>query len=786
MPVSFCLSVHNFDADATRVLLANLEILGGSPHNLILVDCSPESAWLKWSQIQANLHLRAGDLLVFSPDQRIRTVAESRNLSARLANWADLVMLDGFCAIRHAMLNWAATAFQQKTWLLVPATQPGSGQSFAIRRYDFQRLGGFATNLGAQMIVDDLFSRADRVGFTIEGRASGLEMFAVSGPGIPVFNNGVRQYTVRDGFGRSFSATVGGITDTRASGELNPLPVDKMDIGFVVDETYSKFLREVVADLIFHDGLRRIRVHLLFVEPGDWTKTITDQLNHLGVEFTSYEMDVSALQQFQSKAGDPAGNTHLATFGKAYLLDLVQQGDYLLYLDVDLKLHASLAPLFLEAYRTGEPLLAVHDKGMEAMCAQHHPDYVKELEHLGLQDAGEYFNAGVLLFDRRMWREEGGLEAFSRQHSQMLPENLRFQDQTVFNAIYKGRWTAVSSRYNHQPRLYAHKPFDNGDLSELNQASVIHYAGSVKGWEPQRVRKAVWVRCRKNYFPPAVLAILQARSNQPWTSFMAMPESDWPGAGKKSELPVKRVIPKGNGVAAKKIPVDGYLMIIGAMKCATSTLFRSMETHPEICTGLMKEPEFFTSFQEHGVLSHTYQDLYAFEPDQHRFTLDASTGFTKWPFEPGVPERIWRYGIRPRFIYVVRNPIERIESQYRFGLRRSFWTQERPMLDDYGLGISCYSQQLDQYLQYFPKSDIQVLDYDELVTNTQETVTGLCSRLGLTPGGVKVVTFNQSPVDELDNLQMSEEDRARAMEHLAPDMQRLAAEWQVDISKWGF
>lgn len=48
-----------------------------------------------------------------------------------------------------------------------------------------------------------------------------------------------------------------------------------------------------------------------------------------------------------------------------------------------------------------------------------------------------------------------------------------------------------------------------------------------------------------------------------------------------------------NGVSRAQIPADAYLLIIGAMKCSTSSLFNYLAPHPSICPCITKEPEFF-------------------------------------------------------------------------------------------------------------------------------------------------------------------------------------------------
>ncbi len=55
-----------------------------------------------------------------------------------------------------------------------------------------------------------------------------------------------------------------------------------------------------------------------------------------------------------------------------------------------------------------------------------------------------------------------------------------------------------------------------------------------------------------------------------------------------------------------KIPKDAHVMIIGAMKAGTSSLYDYLLEHPAICPAVTKEPEFFSEHQGHGVEAADY------------------------------------------------------------------------------------------------------------------------------------------------------------------------------------
>lgn len=180
---------------------------------------------------------------------------------------------------------------------------------------------------------------------------------------------------------------------------------------------------------------------------------------------------------------------------------------------------------------------------------------------------------------------------------------------------------------------------------------------------------------------------------------------------------------------SNNIPKDAYAIIIGAMKCGTSSLYIYLKEHPEICPAMHKEPEFFSDNQGHGVKVDNYNDLWNFDNSVHKYALEASTGYTKYPSELNVSENIRNYGIRPKFIYIIRNPFDRISSHFNFMQRHEAW--HLSIDGKHLLNTSNYFLQLEQYRKYFPIRDILLLDFDELKNNPKQLLQRIYSFLGL-------------------------------------------------------
>lgn len=267
------------------------------------------------------------------------------------------------------------------------------------------------------------------------------------------------------------------------------------------------------------------------------------------------------------------------------------------------------------------------------------------------------------------------------------------------------------------------------------------------------------------------------------------------------------------------IPSDAHVIIIGAMKCGTTSLYQHLERHPAICGAITKEPEYFSHSQGHGACVERYANLWPHF--NHRYALEASTGYTKYPAEDGIPRRMRESGIRPKLLYIVRNPFERIESHWQF--QRYFGGRLNPrwrhgITGPHLVAISSYHMQLERYRQYFDQSDILVLDFEELrapermlrkvygflglsyhwpeqqrKTNGRQPVSALqahAERLGISdmlPAPVrragKRLLHRISPPTVRT---LTARQRQHVHEALEGDMARLARDYGVDVARWGF
>ncbi len=188
--------------------------------------------------------------------------------------------------------------------------------------------------------------------------------------------------------------------------------------------------------------------------------------------------------------------------------------------------------------------------------------------------------------------------------------------------------------------------------------------------------------------------------------------------------------------------IPHFTVIIGAAKAGTTSLFHYLAEHPQIAQCRRKEPSFFTSEEQFAAGREAYEALWHWDPARHRTALEASTTYSVFPVYPSAAQRMATFsaGTEFRLIYVVRNPIEQIESNFAYSYalgsawtdpQAGWWTGSR--VNKYFLATASYASQLDEYCRHFSRDQITLVDFDELRSSTRPVLERLCRFIGVDP-----------------------------------------------------
>ncbi len=264
--------------------------------------------------------------------------------------------------------------------------------------------------------------------------------------------------------------------------------------------------------------------------------------------------------------------------------------------------------------------------------------------------------------------------------------------------------------------------------------------------------------------------------------------------------------------------VHPMLIVIGGMKCGTTSLHRYLSTHPELSVG-RKELNFFSESKnwQRGL------DWYRSQFDEQRATwVDVSVDYAQRSPEHDSADLIRRVAPNATLVYLVRNPVERAVSHYMHHVFKGLETRSLAETMTLGpahhpqLNASRYYYQLEAYLPWFDRSQIMLFDFDELVQDSRRVCRRIFERVGVDPdfehpemsrvfnvatekryptrlgrrlmqlpAGRAVRTALLSPFERrMTRPVLDEAQREQLIEYLRPDVEALQKWWGRDLSHW--
>jgi hypothetical protein len=181
-------------------------------------------------------------------------------------------------------------------------------------------------------------------------------------------------------------------------------------------------------------------------------------------------------------------------------------------------------------------------------------------------------------------------------------------------------------------------------------------------------------------------------------------------------------------------------VVIGAMKAGTVSLGHYLDDHPDIFLGRggrFGEPNFFVAEYNWARGRGWYESLFD-GADRATAIGECSPSYTWAHVYRGVPERMAQVVPGARLVYVVRDPIARMQSMYmhQVSAGRERRRAEVALLDDRYLGPSLYGFQLATFLDYFDRSQVLVIASEVLRDRPREALSAVFEHLAVDPAAV--------------------------------------------------
>ena len=175
-------------------------------------------------------------------------------------------------------------------------------------------------------------------------------------------------------------------------------------------------------------------------------------------------------------------------------------------------------------------------------------------------------------------------------------------------------------------------------------------------------------------------------------------------------------------------------IVIGGLKCGTTSLHHYLGLHPEIAMSRPKELNFFVSELNWELGPAWYASH--FDPSSTA-RGESSPHYTNRPRYEGVAERIHSVAREARVVYMVRDPIDRLLSHYLHNVGGGY--EHAPLAEALADERSAYWQrsryayQLEPYLEALGGDAVAIISSEELRRDRAGTMRHVYEFLGVDP-----------------------------------------------------
>ncbi|MGA9532966.1 MAG: sulfotransferase domain-containing protein [Anaerolineales bacterium] len=199
-------------------------------------------------------------------------------------------------------------------------------------------------------------------------------------------------------------------------------------------------------------------------------------------------------------------------------------------------------------------------------------------------------------------------------------------------------------------------------------------------------------------------------------------------------------------------PEARYVVIGGATRCGTTSLFLYLADHPGVCRSKVKETRFFLEKNHPLSRQASYEQglskymQYFDSCNALPVRLEATPDYLYSQVAAG---EIRRALSNVLLIFLLREPIDRLVSWFHYGRQRGLLTPivsfeqyvQASLEDKFEFDASDqlksamrqgrYSSYLGHYLSVFAAGDLAVYNYDQFADEPEVVVSDICRRVGL-------------------------------------------------------
>lgn len=244
-----------------------------------------------------------------------------------------------------------------------------------------------------------------------------------------------------------------------------------MEIFFAVNETYCRQLCVVLVSLAENNRDDCLNIHIVTSGFSETARGRVEKIcrHYPNMSVVWHKPDMARFEQLELNISYISRETYF----RYVLADLAPELDKALYLDADIVINGSLAPLW------NMPLADNYCIGAEDLWIKH----TGYKQTVGFGENDLYINAGVLLLNLKKIRKDDLVQRLF-ENTKKFENKVAYQDQDVINMTFKGHIGAADSIYNFTSANVKY------EADKIKRAIVFHYTGGVKPWHEKYKNKA--------------------------------------------------------------------------------------------------------------------------------------------------------------------------------------------------------------------------------------------------------------------------------------------------------
>jgi len=171
-------------------------------------------------------------------------------------------------------------------------------------------------------------------------------------------------------------------------------------------------------------------------------------------------------------------------------------------------------------------------------------------------------------------------------------------------------------------------------------------------------------------------------------------------------------------------------VVVGGSKCGTTAIYFYLKNHPDICLTKIKETFFFgkrkPSRIKNNLMSEDYSSLFS-DCSGKSIRGEVSGAYLNTYSASKIKEKLGN----TRIIVVLRNPVERIFSMYRYKCSLRQYSGDIKSFMGIIKSLDFYTPAISEYFRLFGKENVLILRFEDLIADSKAFFTEFYEFIGI-------------------------------------------------------